>query len=37
MNKKNITIDTEFFDEGLEAKLKAYHTDDVMTDSGRKS
>lgn len=37
MNKKNITIDTDFFDDGLEAKLKSYHTDDVMTDSGRKS
>lgn len=30
MNKKNITIDTNFFDDGIEAKLKSYHTDSLQ-------
>jgi hypothetical protein len=37
MNKKNITIDTDFFDDGIEIKLKAYHKDEILTESGKNS
>ncbi len=28
MNKKNITIETNFFDDGVDANLKRYHQDE---------
>jgi len=35
MNKKNITIDTDFFDDGVEAALKAYQIGDHSRLSGK--
>ncbi len=36
MNKRNITINTDYFDDGIEAKLRTYTSDDVGSLDGKR-